>query len=448
VGVADGPFGDRGGQAAGFDAQRGEGVLDPDGDGRIEGAGDQAVTLQGAQRLGQHLLGDAVEEPAELVEAQRAVEATERTEDVQRPLVRQYVDDRPRRTVAAVRLHPVPESGIHEVPRYQTSAFFTTDTAGVEDGDMTMRAITQYTFGDPDVLELAQLDRPEPGPGEVLVRVRAAGVNPSDWKIRSGLLPRFGPPPFVLGLDFAGTREDTGEEVYGVVYPPRGAYAEFTVASLDRLARKPSTSDWAPTAALPTAALTAYQPLAGIAKIKPGDRVLIHAAAGGVGHLAVQIAKSRGAYVIGTARAAKHDFLRGLGADELIDYTTTDFTTAVRDVDVVLDPIGAEYAVRSLDVLTPDGILVDVRGTGPDRTEVRAKAATLGIRYEEFRMAPATNDLEAIARLVDDGVLRVSVAQVFPLEHAAKAHELSQSGRVAGKVVLTVRGEARRPRGW
>ncbi|WP_371404668.1 NADP-dependent oxidoreductase [Kribbella sp. NBC_00662] len=303
---------------------------------------------------------------------------------------------------------------------------------------MTMRAITQYTFGDPAVLELAELERPEAGHGEVLVRVHAAGVNPSDWKIRSGLLARFGPPPFVLGLDFAGTREDTGEDVYGVVYPPRGAYAEFTVASLDRLARKPSTSDWVHAAALPTAGLTAYQPLAGTAKIGPGDRVLIHAAAGGVGHLAVQIAKYRGAYVIGTARASKHDFLRDLGADELIDYTTTDFTTAVRDVDVVLDPIGAEYAVRSLDVLSPDGILLDVRGTGPDRAEVRRKAATRGIRYDEFRMAPATEDLDAIAGLVDGGALRVSVEQVFPLEHAAKAHELSETGRATGKLVLTV----------
>ncbi|WP_329002812.1 NADP-dependent oxidoreductase [Kribbella sp. NBC_00709] len=303
---------------------------------------------------------------------------------------------------------------------------------------MTMRAITQYTYGAAGVLELAQLDRPEPGPGEVLIRVHAVGVNPSDWKIRSGLLPRFGPPPFVLGLDFAGTREDTGEEVYGVVYPPRGAYAEFTVASPDRLARKPSTTDWVHTAALPTAGLTAYQPLAGIAKIGPGDRVLIHAAAGGVGHLAVQIAKARGAHVIGTARAAKHDFLRGLGADELIDYTTTDFTSAVGGVDVVLDPIGAEYSVRSLDVLRPDGILLDVRGTGPHRDEVRAQAAARGIRYVEFRMAPTTEDLAAVAGLVDEGALRVSVEQVFALEHAAKAHELSETGRAAGKLVLTV----------
>ena len=303
---------------------------------------------------------------------------------------------------------------------------------------MTMRALTQHTFGGPEVLEIAEVARPAAGPGEVLIRVRAAGVNPSDWKVRSGLLPRFGPPPFVLGLDFAGIRADTGDEVYGVVYPPQGAYAEFTVANVDRLAHKPSTADWVHTAALPTAGLTAYQPLVGIAKIGPGARVLIHAAAGGVGHLAVQIAKARGAYVIGTARAVKHDFLRGLGADELIDYTTTDFTTAVRDVDVVLDPIGAEYAVRSLDALTPDGILLDVRGTGPDRSEVRAKAAARGLRYEEFRMAPATDDLDAIARLVDDGELRVAVEQVFPLEHAAKAHELSESGRVAGKMVLTV----------
>ncbi|HEY4568442.1 MAG TPA: NADP-dependent oxidoreductase [Kribbella sp.] len=303
---------------------------------------------------------------------------------------------------------------------------------------MTMRAITQYTYGAADVLELAQLERPEPGAGEVLIRVQAAGVNPSDWKVRSGLLPRFGPPPFVLGLDFAGARDDTGEEVYGVVYPPRGAYAEYTAAGLDHLARKPSTTDWIHTAALPTAGLTAYQPLVGIAKVGSGDRVLIHAAAGGVGHLAVQIAKARGAYVIGTARAAKHDFVRGLGADDLIDYAATDFTTAVRDVDVVLDPVGAEYSIRSLDVLRPDGILLDVRGTGPDRDEVRAKAAARGIRYHEFRMAPTTEDLAAVASLVDEGVLRVSVERVFPLEHAAKAHELSETGRTAGKLVLAI----------
>jgi NADPH:quinone reductase-like Zn-dependent oxidoreductase len=166
--------------------------------------------------------------------------------------------------------------------------------------------------------------------------------------------------------------------------------------------------------------------------------VLIHAAAGGVGHLAVQVAKARGAYVIGTARPAKHDFLRSLGADQLIDYTAVDFTTAVRDVDVVLDPMGAEYAVRSLEVLRPNGYLLDVRGTGPDRAEVTERAAAKGIQYVEFRMAPATADLTAIARLVDDGTLRVSVDQVFPLERAAKAHELSESGRVAGKMVLTV----------
>jgi NADPH:quinone reductase-like Zn-dependent oxidoreductase len=301
-----------------------------------------------------------------------------------------------------------------------------------------MKALTQQTFGGPEVLEIAGVDRPTPGPGEGLVRIRAAGVNPSDWKIRSGLLPRFGPPPFVLGLDFAGTREDTGEEVYGVVYPPQGSYAEFTVAALDHLAPKPASADWVHAAALPTAGLTAYQPLVNVANIGRGDRVLIHAAAG-FGDLHGEMADTtRGAYVIGTARPAKHDFLRGLGADELIDYTTIDFTTAVRDVDVVLDPIGAEYAVRSLEVLKPDGYLLDVRGTGPDRTEVTERAAAKGIQYVEFRMAPTTADLTAIAQLVDDGTLRVSVDQVFPLEHAAKAHELSESGRVAGKMVLTI----------
>jgi NADPH:quinone reductase-like Zn-dependent oxidoreductase len=207
----------------------------------------------------------------------------------------------------------------------------------------------------------------------------------------------------------------------------------------DSLAFIPPGLDHVHAAALPTAALTAWQSLVHIAGIHAGQRVLVHAAAGGVGHLAVQIAKVRGAYVIGTARQDKHDFLRALGADELIDYTTTDFAANACRVDVVLDPISGAYGPRSLDTLTPDGILLDVRGTGPDRTAVREQAAARGVRYVEFGFSPAGSDLEDISTLVRRGALRVLVAQTLPLEKAAKAHELSETGHVKGKIVLTVR---------
>ncbi|MCO6008263.1 NADP-dependent oxidoreductase [Actinoallomurus purpureus] len=310
-----------------------------------------------------------------------------------------------------------------------------------------MRAISQQAFGGPEVLEVVETDRPVPGPQDVLVRVRAAGVNPADWKRRAGIVGRFGEPPFTLGLDLAGTVEAVGDrverfrlgdQVYGAVLSPSGTYAEYAVAPEQALAPAPPSLDLVHAAALPTAALTAWQPLVRVAGVRAGQRVLVHAAAGGVGHLAVQIAKARGAYVIGTARRDKHAFLRELGADELIDYTATDFTTAVRDVDVVLDPISGEYGPRSLRVLTPDGVLLDVRGTGPDRAETRDLARARGLRHVEFGFTPSGDDLREVTDLVEGGALRVVVDQVLPLEAAAKAHELSETGRVKGKIVLTV----------
>ncbi|MFJ8389947.1 NADP-dependent oxidoreductase [Streptomyces sp. NPDC094438] len=188
--------------------------------------------------------------------------------------------------------------------------------------------------------------------------------------------------------------------------------------------------------ALPVTALTAWQSLVKVAAVGVGQRVLVHAAAGGIGHLAVQIAKARGAYVIGTARESKHAFLRDLGADELIDYTTTDFAAAVRDIDVVLDPISGDYGPRSLETLAPDGILIDVRGTGPDRTAVREQAHARGLRFVEFGFTPSGVDLRDIATLVERGSLQAAVDQVLPLEAAAKAHELSETNRAQGKIVL------------
>ncbi|MGI5240487.1 NADP-dependent oxidoreductase [Dactylosporangium sp. CA-139066] len=299
-----------------------------------------------------------------------------------------------------------------------------------------MRAISQERFGGPEVLHVVDIEPPSTAPGEVLVRVHAAGVNPADWKRRAGLLRRFGEPPFTVGLDFAGTADGTA--VFGVVLPPRGTYAEFVAVPRVQLAPAPEGLDPVHAAALPTTALTAWQALVRGAGLQRGQRVLVHAAAGGIGHLAVQIAKARGAYVIGTARRDKHDFVAGLGADEVVDYTAVDFTKAVQDVDVVLDPIAGDYGPRSLEVLSPDGILVDVRGTGPDRTAVRALAQERGLRYTQFGFTPSGEDLRKIAAMVESGTLGVAVDRVLPLEEAARAHELSESGPVRGKIVLAV----------
>ncbi|WP_153535152.1 NADP-dependent oxidoreductase [Actinomadura macrotermitis] len=310
-----------------------------------------------------------------------------------------------------------------------------------------MLAVSQRSYGGPEVLEVVETGRPEPGPGEVLVRVRAAGVNPADRRIRSGEIRRFGEPPFTLGLDLSGVVERVGagvrrfrpgDAVFGNAFPPRGAYAEYAVTAEDRLAALPPHLDHVHAAALPTAGLTAWQPLTRVAPVAAGQRVLVHAAAGAVGHLAVQIAKARGAYVIGTARAAGHGLLRDLGADEAVDYTDTDFAEAVKDVDVVLDPIAGDYGPRSLRTLAPGGVLIDVRGSGPDRTAVRREAEARGLRFAEFGFTPSGADLAELAALAGDGRLRVAVGEVLPLARAAEAHELSASGRAEGKIVLSV----------
>jgi NADPH:quinone reductase-like Zn-dependent oxidoreductase len=304
-----------------------------------------------------------------------------------------------------------------------------------------MRAVSQRAFGGPEVLELVEVDRPAPGPGEVLVRVHAAGVNPADWKLRSGAVRGLGEPPFTLGLDVSGVVEAVGtqvegfhrgDEVFGLVLSRSGAYAEFVVLPAGSLAPIPPSSDHLRSAALPVAVLTAWQALAAV---QPGQRVLIHAAAGGVGHLAVQIGKARGATVVGTARAEKHAFLRELGVDELIDYTTVDFAEVARDIDVVLDLVG--YGERSLGTLKPGGLLIDAVGGGEEVASGDVEAR--GFEFTRFHVSPSGKDLEKITELVESGQLTVLIDQVLPLEQVAKAHELSESQRVSGKIVLTVR---------
>ncbi|MFF7187201.1 NADP-dependent oxidoreductase [Streptomyces sp. NPDC008222] len=308
----------------------------------------------------------------------------------------------------------------------------------------TMRAIGQDVLGGPEVLKEVRLERPTPRPNEVLVRVHAAGVNPTDWKHRAtgGFL---GEPPFVLGWDVSGVIEETGlgvalfnpgDEVFGMLPYPfgHGSHAEYVTVPARALAHKPSAVDHAQAGALPLVSLTARQALVETADLRPGQRVLIHAAAGGVGHVAVQIAKARGAYVIGTASAGKHDFLRELGADELIDYRETDFAEAVRDVDVVLDTIGGDYVRRSLRTLRPGGILVTILPTGS--RELPLEAEKLGVRATEMLVDADHHGMRAIAGLVEEGRLRATVAGTFPLAEAAKAHEVGDAGRTMGKLVL------------
>ncbi|MGW8482720.1 NADP-dependent oxidoreductase [Microbacterium sp. NPDC055903] len=311
----------------------------------------------------------------------------------------------------------------------------------------TMHAISQRGPGGPEVLELIETDRPRPGGNEVLVAVHAAGLNPTDWKHRAGAQPT-GERPYILGWDVSGvvaevgpgvTLLQPGDEVFGMLpYPAgHGSHAEFVTSPSRALVRKPATLSHVEAAAVPLAALTAWQALVDTADVQPGQRVLIHAAAGGVGHFAVQIAKARGAHVIGTASAGKHEILRSLGADEVIDYRTQDVATSVRDVDVALVPFVGEERLRTLDTLRPGGVLVTILPA--QLGELTARAAELGVRATGMLVEHDQAGMRAIAQLVDDGLLRPLVERTFPLADAAEAHALGEQGRVTGKLVLSVR---------
>jgi len=310
----------------------------------------------------------------------------------------------------------------------------------------TMRAIRQEVLGGTEVLTEVEVDRPIPGLSQILVRVYAAGLNPTDWKHRA--FPIFlGPPPFTLGWDASGVVEATGfgvtlfnpgDEVFGMLPYPHGvgSHSEYVVAPTRAFAFKPANIDHVQAGALPLAGLTAWQALNDTAHLEAGQRVLIHAAAGGVGHLAVQIAKARGAYVIGTASAANHDLVRGLGADEMIDYHSTDFAEAVSGVDVVLDTVGGDYPARSLTTLREGGVLVSLLPFAP---EVATEAARNGVVAKVMLVEADHAGMNAIADLVTEGKLRPVIAATFPMTDVAKAHERGDTGHVAGKLVLTMR---------
>ena len=309
----------------------------------------------------------------------------------------------------------------------------------------TMKAIRIHNYGGPEVLQYEDAPRPEPQAGEVLIRVHAAGVNPIDWKVREGYMKDFWPHkfPLILGWDVSGTVEEVGpgvsrfkigDEVYSVPDSTRnGAYADYIVVRESELALKPNSLHHIRAAALPLAAVTAWQALFDAGQLVSGQRMLIHGGSGGVGHVAVQLAKWKGAHVLATASTKNQQLLRELGVDEPIDYTKQKFEDVARDVDLVLDLIGGETQERSWSVLKKGGVLLSL--VQPPSVE---KAKALGVRAAFVAGHPSGAQLAEIAKLIDSGELKPVIDRILPLSEVRRAHELSKSGHTHGKIVLRI----------
>jgi len=305
-----------------------------------------------------------------------------------------------------------------------------------------MHAVRFHDYGPPSVLVVETVVRPEPKEGEVLLRVRAAGVNAIDWKFRAGYLKDFMPLelPHILGFDVAGTVEAVGagvsdfapgDEVFG---RGAGTYAEYAVAPVASLARKPANLSFDEAATLAVGGITAWVGLFDTASLEAGQRLLVQGGAGGVGGLAVQLARWKGAPVIATTSTGNVDYVRSLGADEVIDYTTTTFEDAGDDVDVVLDTVGGKVTDRSWKVLKPGGILVVVAGMPEPE-----KAAAHGVRTSGVQSPQDSRPvLQELATLIEAGSLVAQVGQVFPLSDAAAAHAVAETGHGRGRIVLRI----------
>lgn len=315
-----------------------------------------------------------------------------------------------------------------------------------------MRAIIINNFGGRDQLQLADRPRPVPKKGEVLIRIKAAGANPVDYKLREGLRKDKMPHqfPIILGWDVAGVVEElgpgcrklkVGDEVFAYCRKPvvmNGAYAEFVAFDEKLIALKPKSLSFEEAAAIPLAGLTAYESLFDAGELKRGQTVLIHAAAGGVGGFAVQLAKWKCARVIATASAANHDYVKSLGAKHVIDYTATDFVAAVRaicpdGVDLAFDTVGGDVQERSARAVKKGGILVSLLAYTKE-PELRA----LGVDCRYVFVGLNTANLRKLAKLADSGKLKPTLAAVLPLADAAKAHEMLEGRHVRGKIVLSV----------
>jgi NADPH:quinone reductase-like Zn-dependent oxidoreductase len=300
-------------------------------------------------------------------------------------------------------------------------------------------AVRIHSFGGPESLELEEVVLPAPGPGEVLVRVRAAGVNPADWKMREGLCGEH-PMPRTLGGDFSGTVEALGPGVsdFSLGQPVfghsdfGGAFAGLTVAPATSLVAKPSPLGDIEAAATPLCGLAAWQALVDIVAVHAGQRILIHGGAGGVGMFAVQLAVRQGAYVIATSSARNLSFLRQLGAQQVIDHTSTPFEEVVKNIDVVLDLVGGETQERSWKVLKSGGRLVSTVSL-PSQN----KALLCGVRAQLLQVRTSADELAMVGDLVANGEIRVLVEKVLPWFRAPEALEMNRCGHARGKIVLT-----------
>jgi NADPH:quinone reductase-like Zn-dependent oxidoreductase len=304
----------------------------------------------------------------------------------------------------------------------------------------TMQAIQTHDYGGPEVLVLEQAPRPDPNPDQVLIRLKAAGVNPADWKYRSGMFKQFMPLtfPWTPGLEGSGIVEAVGanvttfkkgDEIYGIV---NSSYAEYALASAKEVQPKPVELSFEEAASIPVGFLTAWGAVVDTANVQAGQRVLVHGAAGGTGLYAVQLAKWKGAHVTGTASAGNHALARSLGADDMIDYNATRFETILKDIDVVIDTVGGDLSKRSFQVIRPGGIFVTVAGMLPEdageKRNIRAVRAG--------RASP--DHLKEASELIQAKLIKPVVGKVFTLAEARQAQELSETRHGRGRILLRI----------
>lgn len=304
-----------------------------------------------------------------------------------------------------------------------------------------MKSVKIDEYGDESVVNYTDVKSPVPNTDEVLVKVHAAAVNPVDWKIREGFGTMFGlEPPFILGCEIAGTVEVVGvdvkdfkpnDSVIGYIGAHIGGYAEYAVVKANEISPKPESLDFENAAAVPVGALTAWQAMFDLANLKSGQKILITGASGGVGSMAVQLAKAKGAHVTGTASGKNEEFVKNLGADEFVDYTRAKIEEIVKDVDVVFDTVGGDTLERAFQTLKKGGFLVTA--VEPPSEE---KANQFGVKVAMVRVQPNAAQLAEISLLIDEGKLKTHVEIVLPLAEVKKALELSKSGRTRGKIVL------------
>ncbi len=312
----------------------------------------------------------------------------------------------------------------------------------------TMKAVVIHEYGGPEVLKYEDVPQPEPKQDQLRIRVIAAGINPVDGMIRSGMFDKEGHRafPVILGGDISGVVEKVGSEITRfkpgdpvfayVSLDNSGGYAQYAVVTEREAAPKPKSLTYVEAAAVPIVALTAWQALIDTAKLKAGQTVLIHGGSGGVGSFAIQIAKAHAAKVIATASAANQELLKQLGADVAIDYTKQNFENVAKDVDVVLDSIGKDTLARSYGVVKKGGIIVSLVAR-PDPAELEKH----GIRGEALSVDPNSDELSEIGKLIDEKKINVIVSQTFPLSEARKAQEQVATGHTRGKIVLKVADE-------